>query len=231
MIPQHGDQFAELLVDAASAGGRFCCGPRHRGEEPPPARVACFLADSLRRIGFGGCCSGRSIAADRPELLVAPSRPSNGFFRDNVGPLLRVSCGRAGPKTGRTATDPAGLAAGPQLLGPLRRATWRTHRDVDPPSPHRRSPLRLLAHNHRNALRITHADHPCVRRAFVCTRGGRLLHRRRALAGRQLREAGCWGCRAITLRTRLASTTARSTTTDRNVDDQIRAKRRRYWCS
>ena len=216
---------------AASASGRFCRGSRHRGEEPTTARIARFLPDSPWRIGFGGRCSGRPVAANSPELLVASGRPSNGFLRDDVGPLLRVSCGCAEPKTGRAPPDSVGLAAGPQLLGPLRGATRRTHRDVDPPSPHRRSPLRLLAHNHRNALRLTHAAHPCVPHPSRSIRGGRFLLPPRALAGRQHRGAGCWGAGGATLRTRPTSTTARSATTDRNVDDQIRAERRRCWCS
>jgi hypothetical protein len=108
--------------------------------------------------------------------------------------LLRCFSRCAGPKSRRAATDSAGLAAGPQLLGPLRGATRRAHRNVDSPSPHRRGPLRLLAHDHRDALRLTHAAHPCVRRCVGCGRGGRVLHQRRALTGRQHRKAGCWGC-------------------------------------
>lgn len=191
MIPQFGDGFAELMADAASAGGRFCPGSRHRGEESATAWVPRFLPDSLWRIGFGRRRSRRPVAANHSAGLVTAGRPPDGLFYADVGALLR-SFGRcAGPKARRAATYSAGLAAGPQLLGPLRGATRRAHGDVDAPSPHRRSPLRLLAHNHRNALRLTHAAHPCARDLSGSNRGGRRLLRRWALAGSQHRKAGC----------------------------------------
>lgn len=210
------------MADAASAGGRFCRSSRHRGEEPATARVPRFLSDSLWRSGFGGCSSRRPVATNHSAALVTAGRPPNGLFHADVGALLR-SFGRcARPKARRGATDPAGLAAGPQLLGPLRCATRRAHRDVDSPSPHRCGPLRLLAHNHRNTLRFTHAAHPCARRPSGSIRGGRL-------AGRIVRldAGGVWD------HTRNAAyvNDCPQYPTDRNVDDQTRAKRRRYWCS
>jgi hypothetical protein len=172
MIPHHGGQICRLALPTGSARGRLSCGPRHRSEQLPAARVSILLTNSLWRHTFGGCGPGCPTATNHLVRLVTAGRPSNGFFRHYVGTSQSAPRGRARLKTGRAATDSAGLAACSQLLRPLRGATRRTHRHVDSPSPHCRSPLRLLAHNHRNTLRITHAAHPCARRCVGRTRGG-----------------------------------------------------------
>jgi hypothetical protein len=171
MIPHRREQICRLALSAGSARGRLSCGPRPQSEQLPAARVSVLLAKPLWRHTFGGCGPGRPAATNRLVRLVAAGRPSNGFFRRHVRASQGASRGRARLKTRRAAPDSAGLAACPQLLRPLRGATRRAHCHVDSPSPHRCSPLGLLAHNHRNALRFTHAAHPCARRAFVCTRG------------------------------------------------------------
>jgi hypothetical protein len=173
MIPHHGEQICRLALSAGSARGGLSCGPRPQSEQLPAARVSVLFANPLWRHTFGGCGPGRSAATNRLVRLVAAGRPSNGFFRHHVRASQGASRGRARLKTRRATPDPARLAACPQLLRPLRGATRRTHRHIDSPSPHRRSPLRLLAHNHRNALRITHAAHPRARHLSGFIRGCR----------------------------------------------------------
>ena len=180
MIPHHGGQICRLALSAGSARGRLSCGPRPQCEQLPAARVPVLLANPLWRHAFGGCGPGRPAATNRLVRLVTAGRPSNGFFRRHVRASQGASRWRARLKTRRAAPDSAGLAACPQLLRALRGATRRTHRHVDSPSPHRRSPLRLLAHNHRNTLRVTHAAHPCARRFFGRTRGD-IVQRRLSL--------------------------------------------------
>ena len=173
MIPHRARQICRLALSAGSAGGRLSCGPRHQSEQLPAARVSVLLTNPLWRHTFGRCGPGGPAATNHLVRLVTAGRPSNGFFRHHVGTSQSAPRGRARLKTGRAATDSAGLAACSQLLRPLSGATRRTHRHVDSPSPHCRSPLRLLAHNHRNTLRITHAAHPCAEPGVGRTRGGR----------------------------------------------------------